>query len=142
MTSLHACTHATPLNPIAQLLAAAAVVLRAARWVNDAVAGMAALPRAAQSSTQHQHQRQPRPPQSQSQPRRPDGEREAETETPTRRGGGGGSSGARSRGWGARESVLLNARGTRMPPAVVASLSEAELEVRILRVGGRAATSC
>ena len=53
-----------------------------------------------------------------------------------RSAGGGGAARARSWSWRARESVLLNARGTRMPPDVVASLSEAELEVGIAQRSG------
>ena len=53
-----------------------------------------------------------------------------------RSAGGGAAARARSWSWRARESVLLNARGTRMPPDVVASLSEAELEVGIAQRSG------
>lgn len=144
---------ARPFNPIAQLLAAAGIVLRAARWAN-AVAGMPTTPRGAQNTTWNEHQ--PQSPQQQQQPQQqqpppqpqqrrererefPDGERDTETETPTRSGveeadgragvDGGGGGGVRSRHWRARDSVLLNASGTRVPPAAVASLGEAELEV-------------
>ncbi|CAM9172484.1 unnamed protein product, partial [Ectocarpus sp. 12 AP-2014] len=104
----------------AQLLAAAGFVLRAARWVSVA-ARVLVLPSRAEPDSYQQHQRQ----------REKERAKESRSRTGSARagasrGGHGGDVGGRSRRRRARESTLPS--GTRIPPDVVPSLSEAELE--------------
>ncbi|CAN0124007.1 unnamed protein product [Pylaiella littoralis] len=127
----------------AKFLAAVGIVLRVARWAPDVATRATRPTRTALSDKwqqRHQHQHQHNQPrreeeqekqqqQQQQQQQREQQQRERERAEANSPRGEIGARGERQRNWRARESVLVHARGTRVPPGVVASLNDAEVEV-------------